>query len=39
VDGTQDIAIVTARLRLDRLVAADAPLLFAYRGDDAVARY
>lgn len=39
VDGTQDIAIVTSRLRLDRLVAADAPLLFAYRGDDAVARY
>jgi RimJ/RimL family protein N-acetyltransferase len=39
VDGTQDIAIVTARLRLDRLVAADAPALYAYRGDDAVARY
>lgn len=39
MDGTQDIVIVTARLRLDRLVAADAPALFAYRGDDAVARY
>ena len=39
MDGTQDIAIVTARLRLDRLVAADAPALYAYRGDDAVARY
>jgi len=39
VDGIQDIAIVTTRLRLDRLVAADAPALFAYRGDDAVARY
>jgi RimJ/RimL family protein N-acetyltransferase len=39
VDGTQDIAIVTARLRLDRLVAADARALYAYRGDDAVARY
>jgi len=39
VDGTQDITIVTARLRLDRLMAADAPVLFAYRGDDAVARY
>lgn len=39
MDGTQDIAIVTARLRLDRLVEADAPLLFAYRGDEAVARY
>jgi RimJ/RimL family protein N-acetyltransferase len=39
VGGTQDIAIVTTRLRLDRLGAADAPLLFAYRGDDAVARY
>jgi RimJ/RimL family protein N-acetyltransferase len=39
VDGAQDIAIVTARLRLDRLVEADAAALFAYRGDDAVARY
>jgi RimJ/RimL family protein N-acetyltransferase len=39
VDGTQDIAILTARLRLDRLVAADASALFAYRGDDAVARF
>lgn len=39
VDGTQDIAIVTARLRMDRLVASDAAALFAYRGDDAVARY
>ncbi|HVI55280.1 MAG TPA: GNAT family protein [Luteibacter sp.] len=39
MDGTQDIAIVTARLRLDRLVATDAPTLFAYRGDEAVARY
>jgi len=30
---------LTARLRLDRLVPADAALLHAYRGDDAVARY
>lgn len=29
----------TSRLRLDRLTAADAPMLFAYRGDEAVARY
>jgi RimJ/RimL family protein N-acetyltransferase len=39
MDGTQDVAIATARLRLDRLTATDAPALFAYRGDDAVARY
>jgi RimJ/RimL family protein N-acetyltransferase len=39
VDATQGIVIVTARLRLDRLAAADAPALFAYRGDDAVARF
>lgn len=31
--------IETSRLRLDALTAADAPLLFAYRGDEAVARY
>lgn len=31
--------IVTARLRLDALVATDAAALFAYRGDEAVARY
>jgi RimJ/RimL family protein N-acetyltransferase len=29
----------TARLRLDRLAPADAPALFAYRGDEVVARY
>ncbi|MET0937403.1 MAG: GNAT family protein [Luteibacter sp.] len=34
-----DRAIVTPRLTLNALVAADAPRLFAYRGDDAVARY
>jgi RimJ/RimL family protein N-acetyltransferase len=39
MDGSHDIGFTTARLRLDRLVAADAPPLFAYRGDDAVARY
>lgn len=39
MQATQDIAIETARLRLDRLQPADAPQLFAYRGDDAVARY
>lgn len=32
-------AIATPRLQLDRLVPADAPFLFAYRGDDAVARF
>ena len=31
--------LVTARLRLDALRAADADTLFAYRGDPAVARY
>lgn len=35
----QDPTITTPRLRLDRLVPADAPLLFAYRGDEVVARY
>ncbi|MEX1826448.1 GNAT family N-acetyltransferase [Luteibacter sp. CQ10] len=35
----QDTTLTTTRLRLDRLVPADAPGLFAYRGDDAVARY
>jgi RimJ/RimL family protein N-acetyltransferase len=39
MQATQDMAIDTARLRLDRLEASDAPALFAYRGDDAVARY
>lgn len=37
--ATQDMGIETARLRLDRLDPADAPALFAYRGDEAVARY
>ena len=31
--------IMTARLRLDRLAGPDAPCLYAYRADDAVARY
>lgn len=31
--------IVTAKLRIDDLLAADAPALFAYRSDPAVARY
>ncbi|MGF6493515.1 RimJ/RimL family protein N-acetyltransferase [Luteibacter sp. 621] len=39
MNATRDINIETARLRLDRLDPADAPRLFAYRGDDAVARY
>lgn len=38
MEPSQD-PIITTRLRLDRLVPADAPVLFAYRGDDAVARY
>ncbi|HEY4093783.1 MAG TPA: GNAT family protein [Luteibacter sp.] len=36
---TQDTRFDTARLRLDRLEPGDADRLFAYRGDDAVARY
>jgi RimJ/RimL family protein N-acetyltransferase len=32
-------AIATPRLRFDKLVPADATILFAYRGDDAVARF
>lgn len=39
MDGSTPIAFATPRLRLDRLVPADAPCLYAYRGDDAVARY
>ncbi|QWT20687.1 GNAT family N-acetyltransferase [Bacillus sp. NP157] len=39
MNATQDTHIDTARLRLDALAAADAATLFAYRGDDAVARY
>jgi RimJ/RimL family protein N-acetyltransferase len=39
MQATQDMAIDTARLRLDRLEPGDAPVLFGYRGDDAVARY
>lgn len=35
----KDPTIATSRLRLDRLVPTDAPVLFAYRGDEAVARY
>lgn len=39
MQATQDMVIDTARLRLDRLEPGDAQGLFAYRGDDAVARY
>jgi RimJ/RimL family protein N-acetyltransferase len=39
MNGSRDIGFATARLRLERLSASDAPTLFAYRGDDAVARY
>jgi Acetyltransferases, including N-acetylases of ribosomal proteins len=39
MQAMQGRGIDTARLRLDRLEASDAPALFAYRGDDAVARY
>jgi RimJ/RimL family protein N-acetyltransferase len=39
MDDPAQLVLVTHRLRLDRLVPADAPLLYAYRGDDAVARY
>jgi RimJ/RimL family protein N-acetyltransferase len=39
MDHPNDPVFLTARLRLDRLLAADAPHLYAYRGDDAVARY
>lgn len=39
MQATRDTAMDTARLRLDRLEPGDAPVLFAYRGDDAVARY
>jgi RimJ/RimL family protein N-acetyltransferase len=39
MNGPAQLSIVTHRLRLDRLVPADASLLHAYRGDDAVARY
>jgi len=39
MQATRDKAIDTARLRLDRMEPGDAPVLFAYRGDDAVARY
>lgn len=39
MNETQHIRIVTPRLRMDRLVPADAALLFSYRSDKAVARY
>jgi RimJ/RimL family protein N-acetyltransferase len=39
MDEPEFTPIVTPRLRLDRLVPEDAPSLFAYRGDDAVARF
>ncbi|NII07771.1 GNAT family N-acetyltransferase [Luteibacter anthropi] len=38
MDAPQD-TFRTTRLHLDSLVSADAETLFAYRGDDAVARY
>lgn len=38
MDATRD-TFRTTRLHLDALVHGDAPTLFAYRGDDAVARY
>ncbi|HEY4294205.1 MAG TPA: GNAT family N-acetyltransferase [Luteibacter sp.] len=39
MDHPEFTAIATPRLRLDRLLPADAPSLLAYRGDDAVARF
>ncbi|NID15474.1 GNAT family N-acetyltransferase [Luteibacter yeojuensis] len=39
MDDLDFTAIATPRLRLDRLAADDAPVLYAYRGDDAVARF
>lgn len=39
MEDSSHALIETPRLRLDALTAADAPLLFAYRGDEAVARY
>lgn len=39
MEPTFDIAIETARLRLDRLAPGDASALFGYRGDEAVARF
>ncbi|HXO99141.1 MAG TPA: GNAT family protein [Luteibacter sp.] len=39
MDRSTPLEFLTPRLRLDRLAPADAPTLFAYRGDDAVARY
>ncbi|MGE7138316.1 GNAT family N-acetyltransferase [Luteibacter sp. NPDC031894] len=39
MDEPRFTAIATPRLRLDRLVPSDAAALFAYRGDDAVARF
>lgn len=39
MDEPTEPAFTTPRLRLDRLLASDAPDLFAYRTDDAVARY
>ncbi|MGF6709884.1 RimJ/RimL family protein N-acetyltransferase [Luteibacter sp. W1I16] len=39
MDHPTEPVVLTARLRLDRLLPADAPHLYAYRGDDAVARY
>ena len=39
MDNIEFSAIATSRLRLDRLEPADASSLYAYRGDDAVARF
>lgn len=39
MDRSTPLEFLTPRLRLDRLAPADAAALFAYRGDDAVARY
>lgn len=37
--GSTPLVFLTPRLRLDRLGPSDAAGLYAYRGDDAVARY
>lgn len=39
MDDPKTVVIQSERLRMDRLVEADAPSLFAYRGDPEVARY
>ncbi|SEM24690.1 Protein N-acetyltransferase, RimJ/RimL family [Luteibacter sp. UNCMF331Sha3.1] len=39
MNAIDEPVFATARLHLDRLAGSDAPSLFAYRGDEAVARF